>query len=203
MKQQPAEDNPVLRLIDAVLGDLAVRGGMYVGRRPEDGDAATFVIQFGEEGRLRLGLPDLSSDTSIEAVVAEAQARLIEVLGAPVPLCPRHEHALLPRALTGHLGWVCPDGAWGCPLGDYAELAWPHFDLDALAPILAGRLQRRGIKDWITLGVKATERGPVADFGVPEMSVELARPLRDAAAPLPVMFHQESRRPRRVSRLPQ
>jgi hypothetical protein len=48
MKQQPAEDDPVLRLIDAVLGDLAVRGGMYVGRRPEDGDAATFLIQFGE-----------------------------------------------------------------------------------------------------------------------------------------------------------
>jgi hypothetical protein len=203
MKQQPAEDDPVLRLIDAVLGDLAVRGGMYVGRRPEDGDAATFVIQFGEEGRLRLGLPDLSSDTSVEAVVAEAQARLIEVLGTPVPLCPRHEHALLPRALTGHLGWVCPDGAWSCPLGDYAELAWPHFDLDVLAPILAGRLQRRGIRAWITLGVRATERGPVADFGVPEMSDELARALRDAAAPLPVMFHQESRRPRRVSRLAQ
>jgi hypothetical protein len=38
---------------------------------------------------------------------------------------------------------------------------------------------------------------------VPEMSDELARALRDAAAPLPVMFHHESRRPRRLSRLPQ
>ena len=31
-----------------------------------------------------------------------------------------------------------------------------------------------------TLGVKATERGPVADFGVPEMSDELTRTLSDA-----------------------
>ena len=193
----------MLRLIDAVLGDIAVRGGMYVGRRPEDGDAVTFVIQFGEEGRLRLGLPDLSSDASVEAVVADAQARLLEVLGTPVPLCPRHEHALAPRALAGQLGWVCPDGEWQCSVGDYAELAWPQFDLDVLAPILVGRLQRRGMRGWITLGVKATERGPVADFGVPEMSDELARALGDAAAPLPVMFHHQSRRGRRVSRLPQ
>ena len=193
----------MLRLIDAALRDIAVREGMYVGRRSDDGDAATFVSQFGEEGRLRLGLPDLSSDASIEAVVAEAQARLIEVLGTPVPLCPRHEHALLPRALAGQLGWVCPDGEWQCPLGDYAELAWPHFDLDLLAPILAGRLQRRGIRGWITLGVTATERGPVADFGVPEMSDELARSFRDAAAPLPVIFHHRSHSGRRVSRLPQ
>ena len=201
--KQPAEDDPVLRVIDAALGDIAVGERMYVGRRSEDGDAASFVIQFGEDGRLRLGLPDLSSDASIEAVVAEAQARLLEVLGTPVPLCPRHEHGLLPRASAGQLGWVCPDGEWQCPVGDYAERAWPQFDLDLLAPILARRLQRRGVRGWITLGVKATERGPLTDFGVPEMSDELTRALRDAAAPLPVMFHHRSRRGRRVSRLSQ
>jgi hypothetical protein len=151
--KQPAEDDAVLRLIDAVLGDIAVRKGMYIGRRPEDGDGAIFVIQFGEERRLRLGLPDLSSDTSIGAVIAEAQIGLIGVLGTPVPRCPRHEHALLPSASAGKIRWVCPDGEWQCPLGEYAELAWPHFDLDALAPILAGRLQRRGISGWITLGL--------------------------------------------------
>ena len=110
--KQPPDDDPMLRSIDAVLDDMAVQKGMYVGRRPEDGDASTFVIQFGEEGRLRLELPDLSSDTSIEAVVAEAQARLSEVLRTPAPLCPRHEHALLPSASAGQLGWVCPDGEW-------------------------------------------------------------------------------------------
>jgi hypothetical protein len=200
--KQPPEGDPVLRLIDTALGDIAVRSVMYVGRRREDGDAETFVIQFGEDGRVRLSLPDLSSDTSIAAVVAEAQARLTEVLGAPVPLCPRHQHALLPSGSAGQLMWVCPDGEWQCPLGDYAELAWPHFDLDSLAPILAGRLHRRGITGVATIGVRVTERGAVAEFGVSEMSVELARALEEAAAPLPVSFHHEPRRMIRVGGLP-
>lgn len=200
---QPPEGDPVLRLIDTALCDLAVRSGMYVGRRREDGDAETFVIQFGEDGRFRLSLPELSSDTSIEAVVAETQARLTEVLGAPLPLCPRHQHALLPSASAGQLTWVCPDGQWQCPLGDYAELAWPHFDLDSLAPILAGRLQRRGITGVATIGVRATERGAVAEFGVPEMSVELSRALEEAAVPLPVSLHHEPWRMIRVGRPPQ
>jgi hypothetical protein len=34
--------------------------GMYVARRKEDGDKDTMVIQTGEEGRLRLRLPDMS-----------------------------------------------------------------------------------------------------------------------------------------------
>jgi hypothetical protein len=98
---------------------------------------------------------------------------------------------------------VSPDGEWECALGDYAELIWPKFDIDGLAPILAGRLERRGITGWITLGVKVNVRGPVAEFGVPEISDELGRALRDAAAPLPVTIHRTSRRPRRVSGLSQ
>lgn len=200
--KQPPERDPVLSLIDAALDDIAVRSAMYVGRRREDGDAETFVIQFGEDGRVRLGLPDLCSDTSIEAVVADAQARLTEVLGIPLPRCPRHQHALLPSASAGQLTWVCPDGEWQCPLGDYAELAWPRFDLDSLAAILAGRLQRRGIAGVATIGVRATAEGAVAEFGVPEMSVKLARALEEAAAPLPVQFHHEPRQMIRVGVLP-
>lgn len=202
MNQLPGSD-PVLRLIDAALGDIAVRSVMYFGRRREDGDAEAFVIQFGEDGRFRLSLPDLSSDTSIEAVVVEAQARLSKVLGVPLPLCPWHQHALLPSASAGQLTWVCPDGEWQCPLGDYAELAWPRFDLDSLASILAGRLDRRGITGVATIGVRATAEGAIAEFGVPKMSVELARALKKAAAPLPVKFHFEPRRMIRVGGLPQ
>ena len=44
MKEPPERDH-VMRLIDAVLNDLAVRSPMFVGRRREDGDAETFVIQ--------------------------------------------------------------------------------------------------------------------------------------------------------------
>jgi hypothetical protein len=202
--QKWCEGDPVLRLIDAALRDMALRSALYVGRRREDGDAETFVIQTGEEGRFRLRLPDPRSDASLQALVAEAQDHLAQVLGAPVPLCPRHPHALLGIASRGQLKWVCPAGEWECALGDYAERTWPQVDLGGrLAPILAARLQRRGINGWSTLGVKVTERGPVAEFGVREMSDELAWALRDAATPLPVSIHQTSQRPRRVAGLPQ
>jgi hypothetical protein len=201
--KQPPDGDPVLRLIDSVLADIAVRSVMFIGRRREDGDLEAFVIQFGEDGRLRLDLPDLTSDASIEAVVAEVQARLTEVLGVPVPLCPQHQHALLARSSAGQLTWVCPDHGWRCSVGDYAEVAWPHFDPDKLAPILAGRLERRGIRGVVTIGVRSTDQGPVADFGVPEMSDDLARALQEAAAPLPAHFHHESRRFIRVGGPPQ
>lgn len=201
--REPPKGDRVLRLIDAVLGDLAVRSGMYVGRRGQEGDDQTFVIQTGEEGRLRLGLPDLTSDASIEAVVAEAQARLGEVLGAPVPLCPRHQHALVGVASGGQLAWRCPESSWRCPLGDYEEVTWPQLDIEnKLAPILSRRLDRRGISGWVTLGVRRTENGLVAEFGVPEMHVELTRALRDAAAPLPVNLHHDDGLKLRVGPLP-
>lgn len=59
MKEAP-ERTPVLLLVDSVLADLAVRSAMYVARRRDDGDAETFVIQSGEEGRLWLSVPDRS-----------------------------------------------------------------------------------------------------------------------------------------------
>jgi hypothetical protein len=193
------ERDPVLHLIDAVLGDLAVRSAMHVGRRAGDGDAETFVIQMGEEGRLRVTLPDLASDASIEATVAAAQTQLHVVLGAPVPLCPRHSHALVGIASQGHLSWVCPNGEWRCRVGDYAELTWPQSDVDSLAPILAGRLRRRGISGVTTIGVRQGEHGPVADFGVREMSADLVQALSDAAAPLPTDLHLDTRRPIRIA----
>jgi hypothetical protein len=119
--KKPREGDPLMRLIDAVLGDVAVRSAMYVARRRGDGDAETLVIQTGEDGRFRLGLPDPISDTSIEALVAEVQGHVGDVLGAPVPRCPRHDHALLGIAPKGSLKWVCPDGDWECALGDYAD----------------------------------------------------------------------------------
>lgn len=142
--QKWCEGDPVLRLIDAALRDMALRSALYVARRREDGDAKTFVIQTGEEGRFRLRLPDPRSDASLQALVAEAQDHLAQVLGAPVPLCPRHPHALLGIASRGQLKWVCPAGEWECALGDYAERTWPQVDLGGrLAPTLPARLQRR------------------------------------------------------------
>lgn len=118
------ECDPLLRFVDAVLTDLALRSPMYVARRREDGDRETFVIQTGEEGRFRLSLPDLDSHGSMEGTVAEAQAHLGQVLGAPVPLCPLHGHALVGAVANRMLTWVCPDGGWECALDDYEERTW-------------------------------------------------------------------------------
>jgi hypothetical protein len=193
MKRAPEAD-PVLQMVDLVLGDLSVRSRMYVGRRSEEGDAETFVIQTGEEGRFRVGLPDLASDESIQRVAADCSAHLAEVLGTPVPLCPRHDHAVVAAVVQGQLRWVCPDGEWRCGLGEYAELAWPQFAVELLAPILARRLERRGIIGVVTIGVRVTEQGVVAEFGIAEVTPDLIQALRDAAAPLGVAFHPEKRR---------
>lgn len=94
----PGAPQAVLALVDAVLVDLAVRRTMYVGRRGEDGNDATFVIQTGEEGRARLRLPELSSDDSIERMIVDVQTHLGDVFGAPVPLCVQDT---LTRSLVG------------------------------------------------------------------------------------------------------
>lgn len=202
MNRSP-ETDPVLRMIDAVLGDLSVRTGMYVGRRSQAGDAKTFVIQTGEEGRWRLGRPDLTSDASVQSVAASAQAHVSRALGEPVPLCPQHHHALVPTALLGELRWVCPDGDWQCGLGDYEELTWPQLDADSLAPILMRRLHRRDITGVVTVGVTRSSQPPVAEVGVLEETPDLVQALRDAAAPLPVVIHREKPRMRRVGTLSQ
>jgi hypothetical protein len=196
------ETDPVLRLIDAMLADLSVRTGMYVGRRSKDGDARTFVIQTGEEGRCRLKRPDLTSDVSIQMAAESAQAHLAEVIEAPVPLCPRHEHALVAAVTDGQLAWKCPNREWQCRLGDYEEQTWPQLDADSLAPILFRRRERRGIAGGLTVGVERTERGHLARIGVTEETPDLVQAIRDAAAPLPVAIHRETLRRIRVRSLP-
>jgi hypothetical protein len=196
--KEPLASDPVLQLVDAVLRDLSAGRAVYVGRRSQDGDAETFVVQTGEDGRLRLSLPDLESDESIEAAVADAQAHIGEVLGKPVPSCPVHDHALVGRAQEGRWVWACPEGAWSCALGDYEELIWPRLDVRGLAPALGRRLERRGITGVVRLGVSKGEDGLVAEFGVPKISAELTQALRDAAAPLPVSVDEDPGRMIRV-----
>jgi hypothetical protein len=163
---------------------------MYVGRRREDGDVGTFVVQTGEEGRFRLRVPDLSSDASIETAVAGAQIHLVEVLGAPVPLCPLHEHALMGTAAGGELSWVCPENEWRCLLGAYEELTWPQLDVGSLAPILLRRLRRRGKFPAVqTIGVRRSGTERVAEFGLVGADAELLKILSEVAAPLLIETH--------------
>lgn len=181
----------VLVLIDAVLVDLAVRSGMYVGRRREDGDNTTFVIQTGEEGRARLRLPQLSSDASVERMILDAQTHLGHTLGAPVPLCPRHAHALVAACNNGQITWRCPSGEWACALGEYEERTWPQTDVASLAPILSRRLARRGTFRAVrSISVVRSGERLVADFGIAgRLDDELLSPLEHVAAPLPVITH--------------
>ena len=147
----------------------------------------------GEEGRHRLNLPDLESDASIEAVVGEAHAHLADVLGAPVPLRPQHDHALRGRAANRTVTWICPAGEWQCALGDYEELTWPQLDVGSLAPILSRRLERHGTFPAVrTIGVRKSEGKLVADFGVTEISDQLLKSLTEVAAALPVSTHEET-----------
>ncbi len=98
-------------------------------------------------------------------MVTQAQAHLADVLGAPVPLCPRHDHALRGRAANGTLTWVRPAEEWQCALGDYEELTWPQLDVGSLAPILLRRLKRRGGFPAVrTIGVRKSDGKPVAEF---------------------------------------
>lgn len=189
--KQAAEADPALRLIDDVLADLAVRAGMYVARRAADGDADTFVIQTGEDGRKRLPVPDLGSDRSIAAVVHQAQTHLGEVLQAAVPLCPLHGHALVGTVSDRRLAWVCPDRKWRCELGLYETMTWPQRELGGdLAPVLMRRVNRRGTFRAVrTIAVRQVGDELVADFGLTETTSELLEHLAAAADPLPIETH--------------
>lgn len=187
-----ADGNAVLEIVDRVLGDLALRDRMFVGRRPEAGESATIVIQTGEEGRHRLALPELGSEKSIETFIADAQAHLSEVFGHPVPRCPRHDHALVGEASGDEIAWVCPDGEWRCALGDYEECTWPpELDAGNMAAVLSGRIRRRGIAGVRRVGVSRRDGEWVAQLGIWPIDDALIKELRTAAAPIAVEVEPE------------
>lgn len=156
----------VLQFVDLVLDELGLYGVMYAGRRVDAGDWRSLVIQTGEQGRYRLGLPDVSSPPSVEAFIAEAQGHLSAVLGRAVPPCPLHDHALSGKVIDDSVFWECPAGDWRCAVGAYEEATWPQRDLKNLAPVLSARLHRRGITGVFSISVRETESGPAACFGV-------------------------------------
>jgi hypothetical protein len=187
-----ADRHAVLEIVDRVLGDLALRDRMFVGRRPEAGESETVVIQTGEEGRHRLALPELESARSIETFMAAAQVHLGEVFGRPVPVCPRHDHALVGEAGGNEIAWVCPDGEWRCAVGDYEECIWPpELDAGNMAAVLSSRLARRGIAGVRRLGFSRRGGDWVAELGIWPMDDNLIEAIRKAAAPVAVEVKPE------------
>lgn len=177
-----------LALVDLVVSDVGVELSMYVARRADNGDAETFVIQTGEEGRHRVQLRNMSDPLSIERCARDVQRHLSALMGRGLPRCPvrGHEHALNPQMRDGQLVWRCPDNGWSCGLGDYEENSWPQIGV-SLAPILVHRLARRGLDNqWAILSVPETPRGRVAKISVQQLNDSLVTALANAAAPLPV-----------------
>jgi hypothetical protein len=173
----------MLAVVDAILADLTLPDGMFVGRRAEDGDAYSVVIQAGEDGRHRVPL----DFDSLETFMAAAQAHLSEVYGRPVPPCPLHGHALAGRLRDGAPAWVCPEGEWSCQVGDYEDRTWPP-DVRAgdLAAVFCRRLGRRGIKGWHTLQFTGRDGRWIAEVEIWPPDSALVDALARAAAPLPV-----------------
>lgn len=187
----PPTDRPTLAFVDRVLDDLRWQDGMFVGRRPDATEPGVVVIQFGEEGRYRLALPDLGSVDSVGTFVADVQSHLTQVYGRSVPACPLHDHSLVCENQADGFAWGCPDAEWRCAVGDYEEQAWPPDGLSAggLAVAASRRLSRHGIEGVRRIGVSDEGGHQVAKIGVWPMSGALTEDLRKALAPVPVEVH--------------
>jgi hypothetical protein len=186
----------LLRFVDGALDDLRLPGGMFVGRRAMADEWDAVVIQIGEDGRHRLPL----HAGALEGFLAAAQAHLSDVYGRPVPGCPLHDHALVGRVRDGEAEWVCPEGRWRCGLGEYQERTWPpDVDAGSLAAVLCGRLQRRGIAGWRSLGCVRHGGRWIAEVEIWRMDPAVMDAVTRAAAPLRVEFRpQRGPLPRRV-----
>jgi hypothetical protein len=182
----PADDG-VLEIVDRVLGDLRLRDRMFTARRPDPVRPETIVIQTGEEGRHSVPAPHLDQPGSVETFIAAAQAHLREVYGQPVPLCPRHDHALVGNATGTTIEWVCPDGPWSCPLGDYEESIWPTgLAAGHLAAALCARLDRRGVTGVRLVGCVERDGRWIAQVGIWPMTQSIIDAVTEAAAPIQV-----------------
>lgn len=176
----------VLEIVDLVLGDLQLRDGMFVARRPDPEHPDLVVIQTGEDGRHALPVPNPRKRRSVEMFIVAAQAHLHEVYGQPVPLCPEHDHALVPRVEPGGVEWVCSDGGWSCALGAYEETTWPPpLDAGYLAAALAARLDRRGVQGVRRIGCVERDGRWMAQVGIWPMDPSIIDAVTRAAAPVP------------------
>ena len=111
-----------------------------------------------------------------------------------LPLCPIHAHALIGRVIDGQVVWVCPQGAWRCPLGDYEEQTWPPaLDAGDMAATFAARLGRRGITGWRELGFSSREGRVGREVGLWPMDEDVMERISLAAAPIRAEFHPEDR----------
>jgi hypothetical protein len=116
------------------------------------------------------------------------QAFLDVALDQPVPRCPTHNRALTPTRAGDEVVWCCPEGDFGCEVGEY-ELAafWPPTQADTwAAPLLAKRFDRYGVTGLSSFWVEDRDGQLVARITArPDADDDL---VREAASPLEVEF---------------
>ena len=144
-------------------------------------------VKVGEEsvGHLVLDGPDLID--SVCSFAAELQHVLQPVLQVGVPPCPSHSRALVARSALDLIEWQCPEGDFGCAVGEYQEALWPPGpDERDAPPMLANRLSRRGLR-WSTLEVTRKDGAWVTKITLQPGTDDGA--VRGAAAPLLAELH--------------
>ena len=147
----------------------------------------TVTVKAGEEavGHLVLDGPDLIDSAC--SFAAELQHVLHPVLEVGVPPCPSHVRALVARRTLDLIEWQCPEGDFGCALGEYQEALWPPGpDERDAAPMLVNRLSRRGLR-WSTLEVTRKDGAWATKITLQPGTDE--RAVRGAAAPLLAEVH--------------
>ncbi len=186
-------------LIDQLIDDLSrTEIVMFIGRRADEGDYRSFVVQTGGDGRWRIPLPDIDDPRSVMECAEQLQKLLTEIAGRTLPRCPLedHDHALRPGMASGRLGWLCPESTWSCKVGDYLEASWPQASVP-LAPLLMRRIQLHGLagpeSGFRALSVTVDDDTRVAVIGVEHKTDALVAAFEALAAPLQVKVHEDHR----------
>ncbi len=122
----------------------------------------TVALKAGEDGVGALVLDGSNLAEAVCGFTAELQSLLKPFIGGGLPPCPTHGLSLVAKQNLDILEWRCTEGDFSCALGEYEEALWPPgSDERDAAPMLAGRLSRRGMR-WSTLEVTRGESGWVA-----------------------------------------
>lgn len=193
MCRERAQNGPVARQpldwLEALFADIGFRalpGVLWSVNSREL--PITVSVKVGEDAVGHLVLDGSDLVDSVCSFAAELQHVLDPVLEVGVPPCPSHPRVLVAGRSLDLIEWQCPEGDFGCALGEYQEALWPPGpDERDAAPMLAKRLSRRGLR-WSTLEVTRSDNAWATKITLQPGTDE--RAVRGAAAPLLAEVHQ-------------
>lgn len=174
-----------LEWLGAVFDDIAVRAPFGIAWSADsEQPPVTVTVRPADHPPVRLVLRAAGDlESAAAAFAGELQAVLRPVLGVAVPPCPVHGHDLV----AAGIGWACPEGDFGCAVGDYREALWPPGPQEPAGEVaawLAARFARRDIKHVGRVGAEFRRGCWVATLGLRPAADEAA--VQAAAAPVQV-----------------